>query len=519
MSRHTFQIRAGQRAFRHDVDQHRIMALLARRQYGKTTIGAGIAVRKMMKVKNHTVVFGSVKLDLGREMVRKEAEQVQRGFQTIADERLKTYDGQTGQALPPLPPDDFAGLYEALRLEFRYYHSPTSYSRTKVVALTPEAVGETGDLIIDEFERVKNAREVWEAVRPFISANPDYRCIFTLTPPRDDAHIAFEMFAPPIGLDLPVSPAGNLYQSALGLWVRRITAFDAAADDVPMYDDDTGAPITPEESRRRDFDKDAWDRNYACQFLLGGTSACGFAQMDAAQKRGIGQCQFFNITSDLEFDRALAWIDPRLGTGEMGAGFDVATTTRGASNPSSFAFVERDGRDYIVRAVLNWKTWDPAVAEDRLERCVQLVAARRGSWRMRRLCVDATNERYWAQGLRRKLHSLVHVELVVANETTARPGEPEPITFKQFLGSQLVAELDDHHLWLPPERYLREDFRLVKKERGQFICEPDMDGKHGDTFDAVKLALYALTKTGGGIMYATDINAGIPVSERALGRR
>lgn len=67
---------------------------------------------------------------------------------------------------------------------------------------------------------------------------------------------------------------------------------------------------------------------------------------------------------------------------------------------------------------------------------------------------------------------------------------------KQFLGSQLVGELEDNHVWLPPERYVREDFRLVKRDRGQFVCEPDAAGRHGDTFDAVKLAVQALIGTG-----------------------
>lgn len=112
--------------------------------------------------------------------------------------------------------------------------------------------------------------------------------------------------------------------------------------------------------------------------------------------------------------------------------------------------------------MLNWKTWDPAVAEERIERAVRAIAARKeglpadAQWQAggpaRRLCVDATNERYWAQGLRRKLSALLPVELVVASETIERPGEPEPMTMKQFLGGQLVGELDDNHLWLPPER-------------------------------------------------------------------
>jgi hypothetical protein len=509
-----FKIRTGQRAFERDVQEHRIMALVARRQYGKTTDVAKISVFKMMQRKDHTVIFGSVKLDLGHEMIRKEAEQVQHGFAILASRNLQTFDAQTGKVLPVLKPDEFAELYEALRLEFRYYHSRSTYSRTKIVALTPEAVGETGDLIVDEFERVKRAREVWEAVKPFISSSPEYRCIFTLTPPADDTHISFEMFSPPIGTELPVNPAGNLYRSEHGIWVRMITAYDAHADGVMLYDDDTGAPITPDESRRRDYDKDAWDRNYGCKFLLGGTSACGFAQLDSAQKRGVGHCQFFSVTSDLEFDTALAWIAQQAGSGPAGIGFDVATTTEGTSNPSSLAVVERNGAEYIVRAALNWKTWDPAVAEERIERVVRAVGARKEGGPARRLCVDGTNERYWAQGLRRKLGALIPIELVIASETVERPGEPEPITMKQFLGGRLVGELDDNHLWLPPERYFREDWRLVRKEKGQFVCKPDVDGKHGDTFDATKLALHALTRTGGGI--TDDGVRALPMPDRSI---
>ena len=261
-----------------------------------------------------------------------------------------------------------------------------------------------------------------------------------------------------------------------------------------LYDDDTGAVITPEESRRREYDKEAWDRNYGCLFVVGGTSACGLLQLNTAQQRGIGKCQFFNVTSDLEFDQALAWIKNNLGAGAVGIGVDVATTTKATSNPTSVAVVERSGAEFIVRAILNWKLTDPAVATERFQRLVKTVAARKEGGPARRLAIDATSERYFAQALRRDLVALVPVELVIASETIERPGEPEPITMKQYLGGQLVGELDDNHLWLPPERYIREDWRLVKKEKGSFVCEPDVDGKHGDTFDAAKLALRALVQ-------------------------
>ena len=124
------------------------------------------------------------------------------------------------------------------------------------------------------------------------------------------------------------------------------------------------------------------------------------------------------------------------------------------------------------------------------------------------MCVDATNERYFAQRVRKDLATELPVELVIGSQTIEVPGEPAPITMKQYLGGQLVGELDDNHLWLPPERYVREDWRLVKKEKGQFVCEPDVDGKHGDTFDATKLGIRALKSSAGAILDTAGIRVG-----------
>lgn len=509
-----YKARAGQVAFERDIDLHRISAFLTRRQYGKTTNASRISLKKMMRVAGHTVVFGSVKLDLGREIVRKESEQMSKAFALItaaaksAKMDLQMADGQTGKILKPedlvnkavakdraqlITPDDFASLYEAQRLEFRLYHSRTIYSRTKVVALTPDAVGETGDLILDEVGRVKKFREVWEAVKPIISSNPTFRCLLTTTPPPDDTHYSFELLAPPIDWEPGVNPAGNTYKSELGVFVRRVTAWDAAADGVVLYDDDTGAPISPDESRARDHDKDAWDRNYGVKFVIGGTAAIGLLVLDTAQRRGVGQCEHFNIESDLDMDRACAWITDKLGNGKVGLGWDLATTEKATSNPSAFVVVEQQGNDLIVRAILTWKTADPALAEERVRRVIAAVAARKDGGKARRLCIDATNERYFASDMQKVFRGELPVELVVGSEGHNKPGS-EPMTMKQYLGSLLVGHAEDNHLTLPASRYIREDFRLVKKERGSFVCEPDAQGRHGDTFDGTKLAVYALTK-------------------------
>jgi hypothetical protein len=518
----SYQVRAGQIAFERDVDSHRVCAFLTRRQYGKTTQAARISLKKMMRTAGHTVVFGSVKLDLGREIVRKESEQMSRAFQMIsalagaAKVKLSLIDGASGKEVKPeelldkksaadramkITPDDFADLYESCRLEFRLWHSRGVFSRTKVVALTPDAVGDTGDLITDEVGRVKRFREVCEAVRPIISSNPDFRWLLTTTPPPDDTHFSFELLAPPVGWDPPANKEGNTYRSELGIYVRRVTAWDAAADGIALYDDDTGEAITPEESRRRDHDKDGWDRNYGVKFVIGGTAACSLPLLDNAQQRGRpgGEqpCEFFQIENDSDFDRSMTWLRAHLTDGTVGIGWDVATTEKQTSNPTAITIMERVSSESIARLILTWKTADPDVDRERIRKILATVKARKEGGRARRLCIDATNERKFAADIRKELRGEIYVELVVASETVDVVGSDKPITLKQLLGNELVGELEDNHLALPASRYIREDFRLVKKEKGQFVCEPDALGRHGDTFDSTKLARRACVGTKG----------------------
>ncbi|HMJ04694.1 MAG TPA: terminase family protein, partial [Chthoniobacterales bacterium] len=365
-----FRVRAGQREFERGVLQRRIAGLLARRQYGKTTIASRIALKKMLKTPGHTVIFGSVKVDLGREIVRKEADALQKAIRALSEgaEMFKVSDATNGKDLPQLSADDFAELYEAQRLEFRLYHSNSVYSRTKVVALTPAAVGETGDLILDEVGRVKNFREVWEAVKPIIASQPQFRCVLTTTPPPDDAHYSFELLAPPLEAQFPANPSGNWYKSELGVHVLRIDAWDAYADGVTLFDDDTGAPISPDEARQREHDKESWDRNYGVRFVLGGTSAVGLLQLDSAQRRGVGRCACIVIHDDLDFSRAIAFLTQHLGSGPAGIGFDIATTEKESSNPSAVTVMEREGTDLIGVTTFVWKTRDPDLAKERLRR-------------------------------------------------------------------------------------------------------------------------------------------------------
>ena len=503
------KLRTAQRRMLRLMDEHRLLGFLARRQFGKTTGFAFAALKKMMKRKNHTVVFGSAKLNLSREIVRKEAAILQAA---IHDAKSIIADAVTGRIPDKLTDDDFAGLYEAQRLEFRYYHSKSVYSRTKVVALDPSTVGETGDLLADEVGRKANWKDTWETIEPIVSSDPNFHLLLCTTPPLDDAHYSYEQFCPPAGAKFSPSAEGNIYQSDFGMTILRVDAFDAFADGVSLYDLNTGEPLTPAESRRRSQNKDAWDRDYGLRFLIGGSAACDLLRLDTARERGVGQCLAKIIDDDADFSDFLAWLRGHLHpTVKLGLGFDVATTTRETSNPSVLSVMEGHPSEYVYRAACAWKTRNPDIARERLAAIIDLCKHRPGG-RPRALAIDATNEKYFAEDVRKMLRGVLPVYLVVASESVQKPGMEKPINWKQHLGDIYIAALDDNHLTLPPEQWFRADHRLVKKDRGMYVCEPDDDGHHGDTFDAGKLALYAL-KPATGITDVSAIRTG-PIVEK-----
>ncbi len=518
----TIRLRTGQTRFLRLTNRRRLSAFLARRQYGKTTTFAAIALRKMLKQRDHTIIFGSAKIDLSREIVRKEASIIQNTIRALTagidptQHLIQTVDSATGSALSDtVSPDDYAQIFEAQRLELRIYHDRSSYSRTKVVALRPDTVGETGDLMADEIGRIRNWRETWEAIEPIVASQPDFRLCLATTIPPDDAHYSYEMLMPPLGQTFNPDPAGNIYTSEMGIQVLRVDAFDAYADGIPLYDLNTGEPLTPQEHRRRAADKDAWDRNYGLVFLMGGTSACGILELDTAQRRGIGRCALHTIDSDNQLDTAIAAMLAAIApVGDIGLGWDLATTEKGTSNPSAFAVVQQDGSGYAVPAIFLWKTADDAIALDRAKQIVRAIA--KTGRRARALHIDATNERYFANSVRRNLAADIPVKLIIASETIDIPGQGA-MTYKQHLNGALVGDLQDNRLTLPPERYIYKDWRLVKRTRGSYDTEIAPDGAHGDTFDGVKLGRHALAAGASGPTQATAVPTGsLPPDSKAL---
>jgi hypothetical protein len=193
----------------------------------------------------------------------------------------------------------------------------------------------------------------------------------------------------------------------------------------------------------------------------------------------------------------------------IGLGLDIGTTTKKKSNPTVLAVTQEVGMTYFVRLLVSWKTKDPAIARG----IIDLV--RNGipyGLKARRLCVDATSERYFAADLRQHLLGIIPVDLIISSESTEYMGEK--MIFKQYLGNLLVNTIDDGYLALPKENWIQKDFRSVVRDRGTFEAEVDEEGRHGDCFDAVKLSLHALITPGGPIQAS-----GAQVGTYASGQR
>ena len=193
----------------------------------------------------------------------------------------------------------------------------------------------------------------------------------------------------------------------------------------------------------------------------------------------------------------------------LGLGLDIGTTTKQKSNPSVLALVQEVGMTYYARLLVSWKAKDPAIARAILTAVLDGIPY---GLRARRLCVDATSEKYFAVDLRSYFSSRIPVDLIVSSESTEYLGER--MIFKVYLGNLLVNTIEDGYLALPREPWVQKDFRSVVRDRGTFEAEVDEDGRHGDCFDAVKLGLHALIAPGGPIQ-ASATQVGVYQSGRA----
>lgn len=282
-----------------------LLFLLWRRQFGKShTLGA-VGLDWMME-RICDVVYVSASLRLGLENVRKEAgiwrnaiNELRKRVGPDAAKQIQTSaDDDHGRLLDL---DAVADLFEHQKLETKLYHSQANYSRSIVIAPNPDtAVGWTANGIFDEVGRMPEFQDLWEALEPIVSSNPQLKFRGATTPPPDDSHYSYELLAPAAGTEFSVNPRGNFYTSEAGIPCHRLDAWDAADGGVPIYDLKTREPLTPDESRAAAIDKTAWDRNYGVKFISGGSAAISLVDIMNAQEAGRNKTTAHNITDNLE---------------------------------------------------------------------------------------------------------------------------------------------------------------------------------------------------------------------------
>lgn len=479
---------------------HRMMWLLWRRQLGKSfTLGAKALSRILLK-RGHKAFFVSGTILMGRELIEKMAEiwavllDAYRIEARAAGLRMtSSADDDNGHTLDL---DAIADIIEHNKLEIFAWHDNATYSRARVVSPNPDSArGYSGDVFGDEAGFWPDFLATMDAIEPIISRNPEWLMWLATSPPRDDAHPTFPLLLPQRD-SWPANPKGNWYftnteDGGEGYPVHRVDAYDSALAGVPLYSLKDGSILTPDEFLRQAIDKDAARRNYFLEFLRGGASALSLQDLIDAQHRGLNKGMALEITDTTLQAREVEGVIPRgwldlIEGGPITLGLDLATTDKATSNPAAISVMERQGIRYIERLVVSWKTRDERVTEAFVETI--LKALRRRLIRARRVSIDASNETFFAQGLARKFRPLAPFELVKGGENRTHQGET--MKAKELLGSLFVNLHADGLIDSPEGSFMKTDRRLVKKVGGAFVTETGRDGKHGDTFDAGKLALW-----------------------------
>jgi hypothetical protein len=492
------------------VRETRSLVLFWARRCRKSTNLGSIAFDEMSREPGRTVIAASASLLLGTELVgmtlsaseqaaivTSEAASLHEGFTRDAEGAalgVQCANSESGKIYEGLTADDFAELYKSSRLEMRLYHDGTTYSRLKIIAPNPAtARGWAGTVVRDEagYTPAGLENDLRVATKPIIDTDPTFKIIYASNLCPDDRHPFFEMTMPPADIDLPTNPAGNFYRSQTGALIHRVTLADAYAAGHVLFDD-KGQPLTYEQFCSMPANKLGLSINYKLLHEVGGSAAIDLLALLTSQRRGARDCAFIFVSDDADFRRALNLLRAHLGAGEVGIGFDVATTTGDLSNPSSVTVTERNGVERAQRLVVVWKEKKPQIARERIRDIVMAVRSREKGGPARRLCIDASNERYFAQETADELAEIIPVELVINSTSIQPPGYKEKVNFKTYLGDLYCAAINENRTALPSDPYIKADHRLPVKSRGTYDCTPDQDGRHGDTFDSGKLAEYAL---------------------------
>lgn len=520
------------------VRQQRTLVLFWARRCRKSTTLGSIAFDEMSGEAGRTVIAASASLLLGTELVGmtataseqaaivlQESTAMREVFDAGSAEQgldFQCANAETGKVYQGMTAEDFAALYKSSRLEMRLYHDKAVYSRLKIIAPNPAtARGWAGTVLRDEagYTPARLETDLQIATKPITDTDPTFKIIYASNLCPDDRHPFFEMTLPGAGQELPVNAAGNFYRGQTGCMVHRVTLQDAYAAGHVLYDD-KGKSLTYAQFVAAPGNKLGRAISYDLVHESGGSAAIDLMAMLTSQQRGARKCAFCFIENEAEFSRALELLRDLLTGGKVGVGVDVATTTSETSNPTSVTVTEMNGVERIARLVVCWKEKKPQVARDRLRRILTAIASRRDGGPARRMCIDGSNERYFAEETKDELVSLVPCEVVVNGSTIEAPGyDGGKTNYKTYLGDVYSAAVNENKYALPSDGYIKADHRMVAKDRGVYVCEPEPDGKHGDTFDSGKLAEYALSAGSPAMPGGVDMNRSARAARQGMSRQ
>ncbi len=450
------------------------MVLLWARQCRKSTALAVIGFDDLSRGPHRSVIAASASLLVGSELVGKSVSTVEHAAAIVREAaafqaalvaslgasraalRLVAANRQTSAEYGSLRGEDFTDLYRAGRLELRLYHDRSAYSRLQVIAPNPAtARGWTGTVLRDEagFTPAALESQLQEAIEPIIDADPSFRLVCASNLPADDGHPFFQLTLPPPDLEFVPSPKGSFYRGQNGILVHRVALADAYLAGHVLYDHRTAAPLTLERFYAQAVNKGALRRNYQLIHEFGGAAAINLVALGAAQRRGFEESLLIVIESQAGLERAVEFLGGHLQNGPVGVGLDVATTARSSSHPSSVTVTEKRGHEHVQVLVALWKERKPQVARERLRQILEAVGSRASGGRARRLCINASNERYFAQETADLFAGLVPTELVVNGAAIQPPGCGLPTSMKAYLGDLYSACFNDNHYTAPADEY------------------------------------------------------------------
>lgn len=484
------------------------------RQCRKSTTIGDFSFDAMSEKPGRNVIAASASLLTGSELVAKtisateqamivsqEAAAMKAALENATEAKgglkLTCANADTNKIYAGITADDYTDLYKSSKLEMRLYFDRTAYSRLRIIAPNPAtARGWTGYVVRDEamFTNPSLETDLQVAIGPIMDTDPTFKMIYACNLTKDSRHPLWQETLPPPDMTFPPNAAGHFYRGQSGMLIHRVALADAYAAGHVLYDKKAGKPMTYDEFCADPSNRLGLNNSYRLIHEAGGAAAIDIFALLTAQRRGIGQCGFALIDSEGDFLRACAVLRGLLGGGEVGVGIDGATTTGETSNPTSVTVLERVGDEYFERFVFVWKERNPKTQRERFAAILRAIAARPKGGRVRRVGIDATNEQMFARETAQDLGAMAPWELVDARNKVepVPPGyERDPI-MKTYLGDLYCAAVNGNRVACPPDEYFKIDHLMVIKSAGVFACEPDADGRHGDTFDSGKLAMWAL---------------------------